>query len=179
MTFIESRTPALHHAAPSVLECIDRVQRRFLRKVGIYEVEAFQRFKLAPLSIRRDISMFGLMYRIAHGLAPKCLCDLLPKKLEARLPSLRGERHDLQFQDFMMLGGHTNILRRSCFGLVTVWNMLPMKVVRAKSVKICQRDIQSAVLSFCLENNARCEWHDFFSSNARTMPMYVFQKWFQ
>ena len=34
LSFIESesRTPAVHHAAPSVLDSIDRVQRRFLKK---------------------------------------------------------------------------------------------------------------------------------------------------
>ena len=34
LAFIESRTPGLYHAAPSVLNRIDRVQRRFLRELG-------------------------------------------------------------------------------------------------------------------------------------------------
>ena len=48
VSFIESRTAALHHAAPSVLDVIDRLQRRFLRELGITELDALLHFKLAP-----------------------------------------------------------------------------------------------------------------------------------
>ena len=49
LSFLESATPAIAHAAPSVLERIDRVQRRFLREIGVGVLEAFERYKLAPL----------------------------------------------------------------------------------------------------------------------------------
>ena len=70
---IESRTSALHHAAPSVLNTIDHVQRRSLREVNMSELEAFELFNLAPVRVRRDISMLGVVYRIAHGLTPNAL----------------------------------------------------------------------------------------------------------
>ena len=40
LSYIESKTAAIHHAAPSVLDAIDRVQRRFLREIGLTEGEA-------------------------------------------------------------------------------------------------------------------------------------------
>ena len=42
LTFIESRTSALHHAAPSVLNTVDRVQRKFLMEMNVFELEAFK-----------------------------------------------------------------------------------------------------------------------------------------
>ncbi len=176
LSFIESRTPAIHHGAPSVLETIDRVQRRFLREIDVTELDALRRFKLAPLPIRRDISMLGLLYRIAHGHAPSALCELFPKRSSSVLPT-RGSRHDLQFVDYIGHGGHTDVFRQSCFGLVTIWNMLPVDVARAKSVKICQRRLQDACFVWA-ERNSEYDWSHLLSSQARMMPLYVFQKLF-
>ena len=178
LSFIESRTPALHHAAPSVLDCIDRVQRRFLREIGVSELEALQRFKLAPLPIRRDISMLGFLYRVAHGLVPLALSELFPRRV-SRILTSRGERHNLQFVDFTGLGGHTDVFKRSCFGLITVWNMLPTDVVHAKSVRISQRLIQEASLVWARQHHEQHEWHRFLSTTARVTPLYVFQRLFR
>ena len=145
LTFIESRTAALHHAAPSVLNTIYCVQRRFLREVNMSELEAFRAFNLAPLLVRRGISMLGLLYRIAHGLPPNALSRLFPLDFARQLPT-RGNRHELQFKDVVQQGGHTDVYRRSCFGVATIWNMLPVDVAHAKTVKICQKRIQAACL---------------------------------
>ena len=179
LSFIESRTPTIHHAAPSVLDMIDRVQRRFLRAIGFTELEALRRFKLAPLPARRDISMLGLLYRIAHGLAPSSLSALFPFRGACTLPtSLRGERHNLQSLDFIERGGHTDVYKRSCYGLVTIWNMLPIEVAHAKSVKICQRCVQDALLKLAQKRDSQLNWAHFFSRNTRIMPAYMFQRLF-
>ena len=59
---MESGTPALYHAAPSVLDRIDKVQRKFLREIGFTEVEALERYRLAPLPCRREIAMMGALH---------------------------------------------------------------------------------------------------------------------
>ena len=183
LSFIESRTPAIHHAAPSVLDTIDRVQRRFLREVGLTEVDALLRYKLAPLPARRDIAMLGLIHRTSHGRAPAPLADLLTTgplhQRSATTAVTRGAsvRHGRQMPEYFSRGGHTVTLRRSCFGLITVWNMVPTKVANTKLTKTCQRHLQH-----CLVRRALLapdsDWQHFFLSDARVMPVHTFQRLF-
>ena len=82
---------------------------------------------------------------IGSRTAPNALSSLFPRHFARQLPT-RGIRHELQFRDFVQQGGHTDVYRRSCFGVATIWNMLPVDVAHAKTVKICQRRIQAACL---------------------------------
>ena len=75
LSYIKASLPGYHHAAPSVLGAIDRVQRRFLREVGLRDEQALLDFNLAPLRCRRDIAMLGLLHRVALREAPS---QLLP-----------------------------------------------------------------------------------------------------
>ena len=69
LSFLEAATPAIVHAAPSQLDRIDRIQRRFIREIGVSEYEALSKYKVAPLETRRDIAMLGLLQSVALGLA--------------------------------------------------------------------------------------------------------------
>ncbi len=183
LSYIESKTAAIHHAAPSVLDAIDRVQRRFLREIGLTEVEALLHYKLAPLSARRDIAMIGLLHRASHGRAPAPLADLLlagsrhqrdPLTAVTRAESAR---HHRQITEFVSRGGHTETLRRSCFGLVTVWNMLPPHVANSKHTKFCQRSLQQSLIRRALAA-PDSDWQHFFLTDARVMPVQTFQRLF-
>ena len=184
LSFIESRTAAIHHAAPSVLDKLDRVQRRFLREVGLSEVQALQNYKLAPVPARRDIAMIGLLHRASHGQAPGPLTELL---LSAYVPircawvsTRSGARHGRQlpeFSDRPSVGHHTETLRRSCFGLVTVWNMLPADVADAQSTKLCQRSVQNALIQRVMQA-PDSDWQHFFLRDARALPVHIFQRFF-
>ena len=120
LSYIESKTAAIHHAAPSVLECIDRVQRRFLREVGLSESEALHRFKLAPLPARRDMAMLGLLHRVCHGTAPSPLCRLIlagePRRVAPNAATTRAAplRHHWQIVGYVnrTSGRHPETLRR-------------------------------------------------------------------
>ncbi len=183
LSFIESRTPAIHHAAPSVLDSVDRVQRRFLREVGLSEVDALVRYRLAPLSARRDIAMLGLVHRASHGRAPRPLVDLLsagPRHVRPADTSVtRGilRRHDRQMPECVSRGGHTETLRRSCFGLITVWNLLPTEVANAKLTKTCQKLLQKCLVQRALRA-PDSDWQHFFLKDARVMPISAFQRLF-
>ena len=48
LSYIEYRTPAIYHACTSHLAPLDQIQRRFLREIGMSEIEALTLFKLAP-----------------------------------------------------------------------------------------------------------------------------------
>ncbi len=79
VSFIESGTPGYFHAAESVLDCIDRVQRRFLREMDMPEEAALINFRLAPLRARRGMAILG----------PR-----LPPQSESR-PSFRSDQSDV------------------------------------------------------------------------------------
>lgn len=84
LSVIERRTAGLHHAAPSVLASVDRIQCRFPSEIGMSNLEALENWQLAPLACRRSIAMLGLVYRIAHQLAPDCLCRLFEREHRLR-----------------------------------------------------------------------------------------------
>ena len=70
LSYIEYRTPAIYHATASVLGRLDRLQDSFLRVLGISKEDALLYFNLAPLSMRRDIAVLGLLHRSAIGHGP-------------------------------------------------------------------------------------------------------------
>jgi hypothetical protein len=179
MSYIESRTVGLHHASATTLLCVDRVQKRFLREMRITEAQALEDWNLAPLPCRRAIAMLGLLYRVAMREAPAPLCDLFVSASLTRAGSTatRGfdRRHRFQLQEASAMGGHTEVFRRSRFGFVTVWNMVPEEAVLSGSVSAFQRQLQNAVRRRASET---CDFTPFFSEAMR-MTVQRFQQYFQ
>ena len=177
LSYVESMTPAIYHAARTTLDELDRVQRRFLRSIGVTELEALTEYRLAPLSARRDIAMLGLLHRVSHGLAPRPLAALFPGgRSEQEHQHTRGSaiRHGRQLAEFGTLGGHTDVFKRPCFGLVTVWNKLPCNTVSTPATKLCQRALQHALIQRA-KSCPDSDWQLFFSRDARTIPIHAFQ----
>ena len=71
LSYVEYRTPAVYHAAPSVLAPLDSVQGRLLRELSMSDEDALMHFNLAPLVVRRDIAMLGVIHRAVPGLGPR------------------------------------------------------------------------------------------------------------
>ena len=55
----------------SLLDLVEKVQRSFLNDIGVDELTAFMDFNLAPLNLRRDIAMLGLIRRTVIGQGPQ------------------------------------------------------------------------------------------------------------
>ncbi len=134
---VESVTAAVYHVAPSVVSKLDRIQESFVEKLALSERDAFLRFGLHPLKLRRDIAMLGVLHKCAHGTAHADLCELFPRapgevrdgiqtRLSRRCNSMQLmlRHHGEQRQEF----------HRSLFGLVKIWNILPESVVTESSV---------------------------------------------
>jgi len=137
LSFLEYRTPAIYHATKSILERLDAVQTRFLRKAGVDEVEALVHFQLAPLSVRRDIAMLGLIHRTALGKGPHHFNDIFPtstRNVEGR-PMVEDARHTLRHP----------MVRRSALGLAAIYNRLPLSFVRSTTVSVFQHNLQEFV----------------------------------
>ena len=70
LPFPEHSAPAVYHATTALLDVLDRVQTTFLRRLGLTEEEALERYSLAPLGTRRDVAMLGVVHRTVLGDGP-------------------------------------------------------------------------------------------------------------
>ena len=151
LSYLESSTPALYHAAASVLALLDRIQWGFQREVGFSEIECLRNVRLAPLKSRRDMAMLGVLHKINLGIAPPQLQALFPKLGDIEeLPMRQRLRHWRPLRS-KQVSTHanfssSNVLKRSLFGLVHCYNILPQHVVDASSVQLFQRKLQERLL---------------------------------
>ena len=54
------------------------MQNSFLNHLGLGDRDAFLRFNLAPLQLRRDVGMLGALWKVSRGIAHPDLCALFP-----------------------------------------------------------------------------------------------------
>ena len=92
LSFVECRTAAIYHTCDSHLEHLDRLQRWFLREIGVSELEALHVFHLAPLTSRRDIAMLGLVHRTVLRQGPQHFQQLSAWYLRRRHPIAREQQ---------------------------------------------------------------------------------------
>ena len=158
LSYIEYRTPAIAHACSSLLASLDRIQDNFLTEIGITEHEALLVFNLAPLAMRRDVAMRGVI----QGPILKAGPDQLETFFQFGSPPAR-------------LGGHAwhsrhlrdpyrtlnkDYLNRSLLGYVAIYNLLPERVVRSLDVHAFQAQCQWYAKGRIM--NPR--WRDTFSA---------------
>ena len=161
LSFLEFATPALYHATKTDLEPLDRVQDAFLRRLGLTAVQALEKYRLAPLSTRRDVALLGMVHRTVLGDGP----DQFRKWFFPAAPSGHTQhtrattaKHDRQLHDYLDRK-QSALLRRSVLCLPRVYNSLPAEVVACKTVKDFQRALQKIVLGKAKageENWERC-----------------------
>ena len=171
---IEWCNGAIFHAAPSKLDYLDSVQRSFLRHLGIDEKRAYIEFNLAPLKLRRDIGMLGVLFKICRGAAHVDFNMLFPrapngpKHEHSTRATMR--RHDMQLVDFCD-GTQLCQFQRSLFGLVKVWNALPASYVHAKCVSTFQTMLTQASKQAC--SVGICGWQDMFATSSLPHTLLV------
>ena len=129
---------------------IDSLQRSFLYQLSLTEEQAFLSFNLVPLKLRRNIAALGFLHKIQLGKCHDALKQLFPgdtsnMKYETRTAA---SRHSMQIYD-RCDGTQSDILHRSIFGMVRIYNKLPKQVVEKKTTKAFQR---------CLTEMARDRW---------------------
>ena len=113
LSYLEYRTPAIYHATRNVLEKLDAVQTRFHRDVGVNDATALLEFNLAPLCMRRDIAMLGMLHRAALGEGPPQLKELFCRSSSGYM-----------LQDPYADIGMPPLVIRSAWGLLRVYKSL-------------------------------------------------------
>jgi len=169
LSYIESSTPGLYHAAHSVLDKVDRVQRRLLRELGLSELNGLLDYRLAPLPSRRDIAMLGVLHRVTLGDAPPQLAELFPVLGTVWEPWGLRRLRNWRARHSRQLGTHasfnsTELMRRSLFGLVGCYNLLPQKVVNCKTVKTFQKHLQNALKAHAAKVEGPERWQRLYST---------------
>ena len=157
LSYVEYRTAAIAHAATTTLHTIDRVQDRFLREIGLPRRDALLYFRLAPLPVRRDIAILGVLHRCALGLGPVQLQALF--QIDGEAAPARARRHRIHLRDISDVRWPDYALR-SILGAVRLYNLLPDFVIAADSVKLFQRRLQQLV---CCCARACDSWESLLS----------------
>ena len=113
-----------------ILHRLDSLQQKILSETGISEERALGEFNLAPLSVRRDIAMLGLIHRTVLGSGPAQFKVLFEKDVRSRdhVTRLQKSRHSKQLVEHR---GGLEILQRSALGLTSVYNLLPQVFCRS------------------------------------------------
>ncbi len=183
LSYIESGTPGYYHASTSVLACIDRVQRRFLREINMTETDALLNYRLAPLRVRRDIAILGFLHRVNLRLVAPQVEELFPR-IGSR--SVRGSGigsrvraatafHNRQLLD-RVSATSTEQFKKSIFGMVQCYNALPQWIADKPTVSAFQRCLQTCIKQRAV---AGTEWSEIFSIGKRYASVLKFQAFFR
>ena len=172
LSFIEYRTAAIYHCCSSALFHLDRVQDHMLEAVGVSKEEALLSFNLAPLAMRRDIAMLGLIHRTNLGLGPKQF-----QQFFQRDATVAHARHRLSISeyngdvtDFVPWNprGVPDYITRSAIGLIHIYNLSPARVVEgAKNVKVFQAMLQGIAKDAA--RNSDANWEFLFSPRVASL----------
>ena len=142
LCLLELGNAAVYHAFERTLERLDSVEHHFLTELGLSDIDAFVAYNLAPLRLRKDIAMLGLLGS-TRGAAHPSLCALFEFKrgvihnYGTRTAKLR---HDKQLVD-PCRPSDLDMMSRSIFDLARVFHLLPPVVVDSGSVTKFQRSL--------------------------------------
>ena len=150
LSFIEYRSPALYHATATVLKQLDKTQDSFLRELGIDSIAALMDFNLAPLSMRRDIALLGMLHRAALGNGPPQLREMFKRRIGS-----------LKLVDPLEGRQPTILMRRSIWGLVRVYNTLGASL-QCSAVKYFQMHLQERAKSI-VSKGLLADWSSLYS----------------
>ena len=134
----------MYHAASTVLAEIGNIQERFLSQISVCAEEAFMEFNLAPLCVRRDIAVLGLIHRAVLHQGPPSLWRFFRINASARVPALRRPKHNMQLCEWPA-SRDLDLMRRSALGAIRVYNLLPQHVVDCSSISYFQKALTDLV----------------------------------
>ena len=161
---VELHCGGYFHAATTLLDKVDQVQRSFLHKLEVSESSAFLQYNFAPTVLRRSIAILGLLHKRVLGQCHRSFNELLPWYADHahRFDNPRDFGHDKRlYGHWLEAGEHRALFNRSIFGMIDIYNNLPQEIVDAKSVSTfqtlltckakerCRQEVPLWEFSFC------------------------------
>ena len=130
--------------------------------MGISEEESLLKYRLAPLKLRRDIGMLGVIQRSVIGEGPHQFNKFFVRKAAPSRPHGREavRRHDKQLETHRN-GRFLDIMSKSVLGLVDIYNLVPQFIVNATTVSEFQKRLQ--ILTMELAETGTPGWQDLYS----------------
>ena len=117
---------------PYQLRRLDKLQRWFLRELGISDQDAFVQYNFAPPTLRRNIGLLGFLQKRVLGECHPALCHALP----FGPPDIVARYHTKHLVTFSgLVVRHARIYERSLFAYIRVYNRLPQTLADSPSVK--------------------------------------------
>ena len=163
---VELHSGGYFHAATSLLDKVDQVQRNFLQKLEISESTAFLEFNFPPPVLRRNIGILGLLHKRVLGLCHCSFEQLLPW-LSQRPDADRGFGHNKQLYGHWLEATQLRALySRSVFAMIDIYNNLQQRIVDARSVSAFQHLLSEVAKDRCRQQIPGWE----FSFSRRTGP---------
>jgi len=123
-------------ASASQLKRLDKMQRWFLYCLGITDVEAFLDYNFAPPSLRRRISLLGLLHKRTLGLCHPMLYTLLPPAQALAGQALHHDRPLLSYLSDVR--ENNRLYERSLWQYVLLYNRIPQRIVDLPQVATFQ-----------------------------------------
>ena len=156
---LEASVGAIYHASNTQLKKIDGVQASFLHGLCLSPQDAFLRYNLAPLQLRRDIGILGLLFKVASGLAhPDFELLFRIDNRERNWHTRFNENlHPKQFVDICD-GSQSELVNRSIFSADKVWNRLPGHLLDVSSVRAFQRLLTERARHACRDGVENWEY---------------------
>ena len=149
---VEMHCGGYFHAATSLLEKVDQVQRNFLSKLEVSEEKAFLDFSFAPTVLRRTIGILGLLHKRVLGKCHRSFDTLLPWYND-HFDTPRSFGHNKQlYGHWLEATQHRSLYDRSIFAMIDIYNNLPQNVVDALSVSSFQSLLTNKVKERCRQH---------------------------
>ena len=122
-------------APPCQLRRLDKLQRWYLKELGISDQDAFVQYNFAPPTLRRNIGLLGFLHKRVLGECHPALCQALPFG-----PSDIAARYHTKHLDTFsgLVVRHARIYERSLYAYIRVYNRLPQTLADSPSVKSFQ-----------------------------------------
>ena len=151
-------TIAIYDACDSHLQQLDSMQDDFLHELGLCPKKAFLDYNFAPLALRRDIAMLGLLHKRVRGIAHEQFSKLFPLSENQTRPG----RHNKQLAYVRNDEMHFQqcLLHRSLFNLTLAYNRSPQNFIDIASISEFQHELTEIAKARCLAGSV---WIEFYS----------------
>ena len=158
---VEYQNGAIFHASAHHLQKIERVQDKFLEELGLDTQKAFLDYNFAPLDVRRNIGILGLLHKRVLGLSHPIFQELLPFFGDVFGYQIEGRHGRQLYGQFLEVSFQYDIFQRSIFAMCSVYNNLSQDVVDEPTVSLFQSRLTRILKDECMKGNP--QWRNKFS----------------